>query len=139
MILLLSTQALVDLLTADPKMGSWIKDKSAQDIEVSAVSIGQVLQLIDKETDAAYRKELDDAFEKLLLGLRHYQRIIPFDEKAANSWARLMSMTLMHDASSQVSPETRMVIATALTRNAILVDASRPYHANLPSLKVQSP
>jgi hypothetical protein len=139
MIFLLSTQALLDLLTGDPKMENWITDKPAQGIEVSSVSIGQVLQLIDQETVAAYRKELADAFEKLLLGLRRYQGIVPFDESASKTWATLMSMPLMHEGSTPVSSETRMVIATALTRNAILVDAARPYHAILASLKVQSP
>jgi predicted nucleic acid-binding protein len=139
MIYLLSTQALLDLLTGDSKMESWIKDKPAQGIEVSAVSIGQVLHLINKETDAAFRKELTGAFEKLLLGLRRYQGIIPLDESASKTWATLMSMTLMHGESKHVSPETRMVIASALTRNAILVDAVRPYHSQLPSLKIQSP
>jgi hypothetical protein len=44
------------------------------------------------------RKELTDAFEKLLLVLRpRYQGIIPLDESASKTWATLVSMTLKHD------------------------------------------
>jgi hypothetical protein len=138
-IYLLSTQALLDLLTGDSKMESWVEDKPAQGIEVSSISVGQVLHLINEQTEVAYRKELTDAFEKLLLGLRRYQGIIPLDESASKTWATLMSMILKHDESTDVSAETRMVIACALTRNTILVDVERPYHSQLPSLKVQSP
>jgi predicted nucleic acid-binding protein len=139
MIYLLSTQSLLDLLTGQPEMENWMEGKQARSVEISSVSIGQVLRQIHAETNVAERKELESAFEKLLMALRAYQGVIPFDEAASRTWATLCSMALMHDRSVELSSESRMVVATALTRNATFVDADRPYHAALPSLNVENP
>ena len=139
MIYLLSTQSLLDLLTGQPDMETWMKDKQARSVEISSVSVGQVLRQIHAETNVAERKELESAFEKLLMVFRAYRGVMPFDEPASKTWSTLCSMTLMHDASAELSSESRMVVATALTRNATFVDANRPYHADLPSLNVENP
>jgi predicted nucleic acid-binding protein len=139
MIYLLSTQCLLDILTAEPDITKWMKDKPAQSVEVSSVSIGQAYIEIAKVGDVAFRKQLEGDFEKILLTLQAYQGIVPFEGNAPKVWATLASMTLMHDQTRELSPESRMVVATALTRNATLVDKPRPYHAQLPTLKVQSP
>ena len=139
MIYLLSTQSLLDLLTGEPDMMKWMKDKPAKSIEVTSVSIGQAYIEIAKVTDIAYRKQLEKNFERILLTLQSYQGIVPFEGNAAKVWATLTTMALMHDQHKELSPESRMVVAIALTRNAALVDQPRPYHAVLPALKVQSP
>jgi hypothetical protein len=140
MIYLLSSQALVDLLTGDPRMVKWIEDKPLQMIEVSAISIGQAMALIDAQADPGLRKELSEELDKLLLWLRRFQATVPFDDSAARTWATLMKMpNLMFDDANELSPEGRMVVAVALTRNAVLIDAPRPYHGDIPSLTVQSP
>jgi hypothetical protein len=139
MIYLLSTQCMLDLLTGEPDMVAWMKNKPASMIEVCSVSIGQGHSEIAKETNTAFRKALEASFEKLLLGLRLSQGIVAFDESASKVWATLSSMSLIHDQAKELSPESRMVVAVALTRNATFVDRPRPYHAQLTGLKVQSP
>lgn len=140
MIYLLSSQSLVDLLTGDPKMERWIQDKPLQMIEVSSVSIGQAQRLIDAQIDPGLRKELSEELDKLLLSLRRFQSIVPFDDSAARTWATLMGMgDLKFDDNQELSPEGRMVVAVALTRNATLIDARRPYHEKIPTLTVQNP
>ncbi len=139
MIYLLSTQSLLDLLTGQPEMETWMEDKQARSVEISSVSVGQVLREIHNEANVAERKELESAFDKLLMVFHTYQGVIPFDEAASKTWATLCSMELMHDSSSELSSESRMVVATALTRNAIFVDADRPYHTELISLNVENP
>lgn len=139
MIYLLSTQSLLDLLTGQPEMEASMEGKQARSVEISSVSIGQVLRQIQAVNAVAARRELDSAFEKLLMVFHTYQGVIPFDEAASKTWATLSSMTLMHDSSVELSSESRMVVATALVRNATLVDADRPYHAVLPVLSVENP
>ncbi len=139
MIYQLSTQSLLDLLTGAPEMETWLEGKQARSVEICSVSIGQVLRMIQAESNVVERKDLESAFEKLLMVFRIYQGVVPFDEAAGRTWATLCSMTLMHDSTVELSSESRMVVATALTRNAIFVDADRPYHAQLPSLKVEHP
>jgi hypothetical protein len=139
MIYLLSTQCLLDMLTSEPYMTNWMKDKQAQSTEVSSVSIGQAYIEIAKVDDIAYRRQLESDFEKMLLTFQAYQGIVPFEGNAPKVWATLTSMTLMYDQLKELSPESRMVVATALTRNATLIENPRPYHAQLPALKVQSP
>lgn len=139
MIYLLSTQSLLDLLTGEPKMEAWKRDKQARSVEISTVSLGQVLRIIQAETDPLERKSLELEFEKLLSAFRIYQGIIPLDESSAKIWANLLSMKLMHDSSKELSSESRMIVATALARNATLMDEKRPYHADLPSLNVENP
>lgn len=120
-------------------MTKWMQDKPAKSIEVSSVSVGQVHAEVAKIQDVAFRQQLEIAFDKFLLTLQAYQGIVPFEGNAPRTWAILSSMTLMHDATTELSPESRMVVAAALSRNATLVDKPRPYHAALPTLKVQSP
>jgi hypothetical protein len=138
-IYLLSTQSLLDYLTGEADITKWMQDIPVKSIEVSSVSVGQVHIEIAKIGDVAFRQQLEIAFDKILLTLQAYQGIIPFEGNAPKTWATLCSMTLMHDATNQLSPESRMVVATALTRSATFVDRPRPYHALLPTLKVQSP
>lgn len=139
MIYLLSTQSLLDLLTGEPAMEAWMKVKQARSVEISTVSVGRVLRMIQTVSDAAERKSLESAFDRLLAAFRIYQGIIPFDESTTKVWAMLLSKKLMHDSSNELSSESRMVVATGFARNATLVDESRPYHAELESLNVENP
>lgn len=139
MIFMLSTQSLLDLLTGQPGMDVWMRAKQARSVEISSVSVGQVIHHISAQSDVAYRDRLTRAFEKLLQTFHGYQGVIPFDEDASRTWSTLLTMELMHNASTELSSESRMVVASALTRSATFVDAKRPYHAKLVSLKVDSP
>jgi predicted nucleic acid-binding protein len=142
MIYLLSTQSLLDLLTGKANMEAWKKSTAAQTIELSTVSIGQALNEINKLGNATTRTQLTDALERLILSLKSYQGVVPFDENASRIWVSLMGISLLHREGKpkvEVSSESRMVVATALARGAIYVDAKRPYHANISNLRVLSP
>jgi hypothetical protein len=75
--------------------------------------------------------------------VRSSQGVIPFDEDAARIWADLQARTLeykMSDGSTtELSPASRMVVATALKQGATFVESSQPYHAAIPGLTIISP
>ncbi len=146
-IFFLSTQSLLDVLGGKGNTFKWLMGAGAripmQDVEISAVSIGQALDTIQRNTNAVMRKNFERQLTLLVTTVRSSQGVIPFDEGAARIWADLQARTLEYRKSdgstTELSPASRMVVATALRRGATFVESSQPYHAVIPDLTIFSP
>lgn len=114
-----------------------------QFVQISAVSIGQALELIQQRANPAKRNDYERQLDKLLLIARANQNIIPFDEEAAKIWTDLKVRTLDYKVpgggATQLSSESRMVVASTMAQGAQLVEAPQPYHAAIPGLIVVNP
>ena len=142
-IFFLSTQSLLDVVGGDTNILKWLSGIPMQQVEISAVSIGQALDTIQQITNAAMRKNFERQLDRLVLTVRSNQGVIPFDEDAAKIWADLQSRTLeykMPDGSTtELSSASRMVVATALNHRATFVESSQPYHGAISGFTVVSP
>jgi predicted nucleic acid-binding protein len=142
-IFFLSTQSLLDALSGAGNTYNWLSQVTMQQVEISAVSIGQALDTIQQNTNGAVRRNFEQQLERLVVVVRSSQGVIPFDEAAAKIWADLQARTLQYKQSNGVMTElssaSRMVVATALRRGATFVESSQPYHAAISGLTVVSP
>jgi predicted nucleic acid-binding protein len=142
-IYLLATQTLLDVLAGEERINAWLHEVPMREVEISAVSIGQAHTMIQQVENAAARENLERQLSKVVTIARACQGVIPFDEGAARVWASLQEPTLTYQrpdgAETELSSESRMVVATALARGATLVEAKQPYHDAIPDLSVVSP
>jgi predicted nucleic acid-binding protein len=143
MIYMLSTQSLLDLLGGNPGITKWLSSVPVQQVEISAVSVGQAIDTIQQSANAANRNYFQRQLDRIVVTVKSSDGLIPFDEGAARMWAELQSMKLdykMRDGSNtELSAESRMVVATARDRGATFVEDSQPYHAAIPDLQIVSP
>ena len=139
----LSTQSLLDVISGNAKIHEWLTGISLQQIEISAVSVGQALATIQQNSNGAVRNSFERQLEKLVTTVRSTQGVIPFDEDAARIWADLEARSLEYrmpdDSVTELSLASRMVVATALLHEATLVESPQPYHAAIAGLHVVSP
>lgn len=142
-IFFLSTQSLLDVLGGNANLLKWLSAIPMQQVEISAVSIGQALDTIQQNANGAQRKNFERGLDHIAATARSNQGVIPFDEGAARIWADLQARTLEYKkpngGTTGLSPASRMVVATALQRGATFVESPQPYHAALPALAVFSP
>ena len=94
----------------------WIEGVSAEDLFVSAVTMGEVQAGIEitREQDDAMARELETWLERVLLTYG----VLPMDGPAFREWARLMhrqSDTLAEDA--MIAATARVHRLTVVTRN----------------------
>lgn len=143
MIYLLSTQALLDLLAGEAPITTWLRGIPLQPVEISAVSIGQAQETIQQVKSIAARKNHERQLSIIVATANNIQGVIPFGEVAAGIWSELQGMTLKYTkpdgTMTDLSSESRMVVATALDRGATLVEAPQPYHQAIQRLTVESP
>ncbi len=143
MIYLLSTQSLLDLVTGEVLMTTWLRGIPLQPVEISTVSIGRVLETIRKVENIAARKHYERQLSIIVTAANHIQGVVPFDEDAAKIWSELQGLTLKYTlpdgTMTDLSSESRMVVATALARGATLVEAQQPYHQSIERLTIESP
>jgi hypothetical protein len=143
MIELLSTQSFLDILAGHESIEQWRKAAPLHSVELSAVSIGQALAAFPSIKNQARQRSFEHALDGFVSAMQIHQGIVPFDEGAARLWAMLLPMALPYQppqgALTALSVASRMVVATALSRNANLVEATQPYHSLLPGLSVTSP
>jgi predicted nucleic acid-binding protein len=144
MIYVLSTQCLLDLLVGEKYILDWIAKVRLQQVEISAVSIGQALDTITRDiTDPAQRKNFERELGNIVTAAQIHQRVIPFTDETARIWADLLGRklpcTTPGGGTDDLSAASRMVVATALQRGASLVDKPQPYHATIPDLNVTHP
>jgi predicted nucleic acid-binding protein len=143
MIFLLSTQALLDILTDEPAMANWRLKTPVNAVEVSAVSIGEAITTIEKVSNPGRRRALGTALDIFVATASRYQGITPFEENIARIWADIEATPDLIGRSvsgreDELSSPARMIVATCLVRGATLVEAPQPYHSKV-KLKVVSP
>lgn len=143
MIFFLSTQALLDILSGRPNVEAWQSTIPLSSVEVSPVSLGQATVTIRRIANAGRKQSFENALAGFISAINISAGIIPFDEAAAKAWATLTEMDLPYNERSgtvtQLGPPSRMVVASALSRDASLVEEPQPYHALIPGLRVTSP
>ncbi|MFB9980177.1 type II toxin-antitoxin system VapC family toxin [Mesorhizobium kowhaii] len=139
---LLSTQTLMDLLCGEPRIKDFINSAQIDNVGVSVVTLGEIQSEISATDQDDGREVLDSALRKFHAIARRTQRVEPFDETAAFMWAKIQGHDLVFDdegESISLSDIQRMVVATAIDRNLILIERRQPYHARLPDLQVLDP
>ena len=143
MIFFLSTQSLLDVLGGNENIHNWLATIPMQQVEISAVSIGQALDTIQQNSNASKRKSFERQLELIIITVKSNQGVIPFDEEAARIWADLQARTLQYKkldgTTTELSSASRMVVATALQQGATFVESSQPYHSAIPDLTTFSP
>lgn len=140
---LLSTQTLLDILGGGERFTAWFNATPASEVEVSAVSIGQVLELIHRISDTDRRQRFENALNSFIAVINSFGNVVDFDEASSREWAHLQEIDLPYvsrdGGGSALSAASRMVVGTALARNSTLVEALQSYHERLPGLRVASP
>jgi len=136
---LLSTQALLDILSGRDELTDWQHSAAANTVEVSVVSIGQARSTINGISNPARRRSFENALDSFVAAMKISDRIISFDEDAAQLWATLVPMDLPYvertGHKTMLSQPSRMVVATALARDAQLVEEPQPYHDLITGLR----
>lgn len=137
---LLATQAALDLIAGEPKIGAWASRVAHREISVSAISVGLIIEVINglPPGDPA-RTGLSAALNQLLGTTHAAGTLLPFDHRAARRWAELLPLALARIGTARatvLSSEERMVVATAIEFNLILVDREQPYQATLAPLNL---
>jgi hypothetical protein len=143
LIYLLSTQALLDILCGRDELADWQSSAAANAVELSVISIGQARGTITGISNPTRRRSFENALEGFLSAMKISDRLIPFEEGAAQLWATLTPMDLSYAERSgnktTLSQPSRMVVATALARDAQLVEEPQPYHALVAGLRTYWP
>jgi predicted nucleic acid-binding protein len=132
----------MDLICGEPKISSWATAVAVTTIGISVVSFGQVRAEILATDPRDGQDALDAAFRKVFSIAKRVQRIEPFDTGASKVWATLLNHTLDYMVDGRIVPlgdPSKMVVATALDRNLILVERSQPYHRAIANLRILDP
>jgi predicted nucleic acid-binding protein len=138
---LLSTQTLMDLLCGVEEVKEFADGVPRGAVYLSAVSLGVVEQAIRETPAKEGRDDLDRYFRRVLSLARTHSNVETFGEATASIWARLgdRDLQVFDDGVRPMSDTERMVVATALERNLVLVEAGQAYHSQVPDLKVVDP
>ena len=112
---LLDTNVVSELRRARPHGAvlDWIADVPAEQVFVSAVTVGEIQAGIEitREQDEVKAEELEAWLDRVLVSYG----VLPMDAPAFREWARLM-----HRRSDAMS-EDAMIAATAITRRLTVV------------------
>lgn len=134
---LLGTHALVELVRRLPSpVKKWADGIPTTDqIYISVVSIGQIQAEIDRLPSSDPAKPLWQAHFRAALATFSPSYVLGVDEAIAMRWATLLPLTLTTtDKSGQqvaVAADSRLVLATAMERNLIVVDSIEHCHVAL--------
>jgi hypothetical protein len=130
---LLGTHALVELVRRVPHpVKKWADGiPNGDQIYISVVSIGQIQAEIDQLPANNPLKPLWQAHFRAAIATFSPSYVLGIDEAIAMRWATLLPLTLnTTDKSGQVAlaADSRLVLATAMERNLIVVDAIEQCH-----------
>jgi hypothetical protein len=136
---LLSSQALLDLVTGHPKMTGWVQGIPSLDVGISVLSFGRVKQVSETLPNEDPRKgNLDNAITAAAGIMRNTGRIESFDYPACLIWIKLLNIELNKYSNGNtvisLDDEDRMIIATAIDRALVYVEHAQPYHSILSDL-----
>jgi hypothetical protein len=136
---LLSTQALMDIICEDPAMTAWIRPVPAQDIHASVVSVAHVQAEILATSLEEGREVMDLALRAFVSFARRNNALELFDEGAGAVFSRIAHLDLSVDEDEELGDMSRMVVATAIDRNLVLIEGSQPYHGLIDGLRIEDP
>ncbi|OJY66543.1 MULTISPECIES: hypothetical protein [unclassified Rhizobium] len=136
---LLSTQALMDIICENPDVTGWIRPVPAQAIHASVVSVAHVQAEILATPLEEGREVMDLALRAFVSFTRRNNALELFDEAAGAVFSRIAQLDLQVDGDEDLGDMSRMVVATAIDRNLVLVEGSQPYHGKIDGLRVKDP
>lgn len=132
---LLGTHALVTLVRRVPSpVKKWADGIPAtgDQIYISVVSVGQIQAEIDRFPSSDPQKSLWQAHFRAAIATFSPSYVLSIDEVIAMRWATLLPLTLTTtDKSGQqvsLAADSRLVLATAMERNLVVVDAIEQCH-----------
>lgn len=141
---LLSTGALIDLVT-DPVGGAvarWIKTLAVPVVECSVISIGHLRAQINALDASDARKPLLEAnLDQAESNFKTYSYLRDVTPQVAKSWSSIAHLNLTYNDGSSLGVECRLVAATALANNMIVVTQAEPWTQSLAphGLKIATP
>ena len=125
---LLSTQATLD---AAAGMSGRLATVEAADIHLSVISAARAKSEISQSKGASvYLRNL----RRLVSLVKSHGHLIPVDETVADRWAELLYTDLQvteNGLNVALDDDNRLVVATALVFNLVLLEAPQPYHETL--------
>ncbi|MNL79183.1 hypothetical protein D3C87_2057280 [compost metagenome] len=62
-----------------------------------------------------------------------------FDEGAGAAFSRIAQLELRVHDDEDLGDMSRMVVATAIDRNLVLIEGAQPYHGQIDDLRVEDP
>jgi hypothetical protein len=136
---LLSTQALMDIICENPAMSEWIRSVPAHDIHASVVSVAHVQAEILATPLEDGREEMDLALRSFVSFARRNNALELFDEGAGAVFSRIAQLDLRIDEDEELGDMSRMVVATAIDRNLVLIESPQHYHGQIDGLRVEDP
>ncbi|KQS78832.1 hypothetical protein ASG25_09365 [Rhizobium sp. Leaf384] len=136
---LLSTQALMDIICEDPDVTAWIRPVKAQDIHASVVSVAHVQAEILSTPIEEGREVMDLALRAFVSFARRNNALELFDEGAGSVFSRIAQLDLRVDDDEDLGDMSRMVVATAIDRNLVLIEGAQQYHGEIDGLRVEDP
>lgn len=136
---LLSTQALMDIICDNPDVTAWIRPVPAQDIHASVVSVAHVQAEIISTPIEEGCEVMDLALRAFVSFTRRNNALELFDERAGGVFSRTAQLDLRIDDDEDLGDLSRMVVATAIDRNLVLIEGAQPYHGQIDGLRVKVP
>lgn len=129
----------MDIICAEPAMTGWIRPVPAQDIHASVVSVAHVQAEILATPIDEGREVMDLALRAFVSFARRSNTLELFDECAGAVFARIAHLDLLIDGDEYMGDMFRMVVATAIDRNLVLIESAQPYHGQIDGLRVEGP
>lgn len=136
---LLSTQALMDIICENPDLTAWIRPVPAQDIHASVVSVAQVQAEILSTPIEEGREVMDLALRAFVSFARRNNALELFGEGAGAVFSRMIQLDLRVDDDEDLGDMSRMVVATAIDRDLVLIEGEQSYHGRIDGLRVEDP
>jgi predicted nucleic acid-binding protein len=128
MSILLSTQALIDLIAGDEGIREDASTIDATTVQISAISIAQAKSLIyGLDPSEPLRVPLDELLANFIRQAERTDRIRNFDFSAADRYAPLGTLQLLDAEGDEVSSEMRMVLATAWANELTVLTPDGPW------------
>ena len=140
---LLSTWALMDLISrkSDLPVFQWIDSQqtASTQIYISVVSIGLAQAAIESHDNPILQRQFRESLQDVMESWPP-ENIVEFTLDVVAPWSllvangdRLQTRKRLSDSAATVSlgQSDRMVVATALQRDLVLVEPAQPYHKQL--------
>jgi hypothetical protein len=129
--------ALIDAASGNhPSLWPWLNQVPPIDVHASVISVGRVRHTIHVMAVGTNRATYHQNLTLVVAQIRRFGNLHPVNHNVTTEWWQLLRMgQLLNNTPNGPAPlpdEERLVIATALSANLILVDNSHPFHANLP-------
>lgn len=129
----------MDIICENPDLTAWIRPVPAQDIHASVVSVAQVQAEILSTPIEEGREVMDLALRAFVSFARRNNALELFGEGAGAVFSRMIQLDLRVDDDEDLGDMSRMVVATAIDRDLVLIEGEQSYHGRIDGLRVEDP